>query len=203
MAAWALSGRLLVNAAVAFSSQRLVSRHPATVRTAPALKVAAGVPLPDVVLYEGQPNYAKPIERRLGDLARGKRIALLAIPGAFTPGCSMNHVPSFIEGRQELANAGVDLIICTATNDPYVMYAFGQSIGVPADASFMLLSDKNAELCRALGLATESDVFVRSQRYSLVAQDGIITHFFPSVSDTGEKISENTFAPSMLNALRG
>lgn len=77
-----------------------------------------GVKLPDVTLFEGQPEFAKATEYKLGELTAGKTAVIFAVPGAFTPGCSKSHLPSFIEGYDALKAAGVDVIICTATNDP-------------------------------------------------------------------------------------
>lgn len=80
------------------------------------------------------------------------------------------------------------------------MHAWGKEQG--ADG-IMMLSDKNAELCRKLGVAKESDVAVRSSRYSMVVKDGTITHWFPAVKPNGDADAANTYAPSVLAALTG
>merc|ERR1712071_190952 len=110
-------------------------------------------------LMEGQADYEKPVAVNLSELIAGKKVAIFAVPGAYTPGCSKSHLPSFITAKDELAAKGVDMTICVATNDAYVMEAWGSSSG-GADAGIRFLSDGNAELTRALGLAKESDVFV-------------------------------------------
>ena len=87
------------------------------------------------------------------------------------------------------------MTLCVATNDAYVMEAWGRTSG-GADAGIRFLSDANAELTRALGLASESDVFVRSKRYSLIADNGVVTHYFSSAVQ-----SSDTWAPNVLSAL--
>jgi peroxiredoxin len=198
-----------------------------------------GEKIPNVVLLEGQADYEKPVEVNLHDLIKGKKVIIFAVPGAFTPGCSKSHLPSFITAMKDLELKGVDMVICVATNDAYVMEvsdlfsikifslyflskigyrperflhmliyffyktiqnvyplkAWGRSSG-GADVGIRFLSDAKAELTRSLGLAMESDVFVRSKRYSLIAEDGTITHFF-----SADKQSSDTWAPNVLSAL--
>jgi peroxiredoxin len=158
-------------------------------------EVKVGDTLPSVVLKEGQADYASPKEVNLGDLIKGKKVAIFAVPGAFTPGCSKSHLPSFISAQDELKAKGVELTICIATNDAYVMEAWGRMSG-GSDAGIMFLSDANAELSRALGLAIESDVMVRTKRFSLIAEDGVVTHYFSSAEQ-----SSDTWAPNVLAAL--
>lgn len=84
-------------------------------------EVDVGYKIPAVTLLEGQADFGKPKEVNLAELIKGKRVAIFAVPGAFTPGCSKSHLPSFIDAQDELKAKGVDLTICIATNDPYVM----------------------------------------------------------------------------------
>ena len=86
-----------------------------------ATEVKVGDALPSVVLKEGQADYGKPKDVNLSELVRGKKVAIFAVPGAFTPGCSKSHLPSFIAALEELKAKGVELTICIATNDAYVM----------------------------------------------------------------------------------
>ena len=74
-----------------------------------------------MVLKEGQANYEKPVDINIADLIAGKKVAIFAVPGAFTPGCSKSHLPSFITAQDELKAKGVEMTICIATNDAYVM----------------------------------------------------------------------------------
>lgn len=143
---------------------------------------------------EGLPSYEK-VEVSLGDLIKGKTVAIFAVPGAFTPGCSKSHLPSFITAMADLKAKGIDVVICVATNDPYVMEAWGRTSG-GTEAGIRFLSDAKAELTRALGLAIESDVMVRSKRYSLIAKDGVVTHYFSSAEQASD-----TWAPNVLSSL--
>ena len=115
--------------------------------------------------------------------------------GAFTPGCSKSHLPSFIDAQDELKEKGVELTICIATNDAFVMEAWGSSSGGEA-AGIRFLSDAKGELSKALGLAMDAGIMLRTKRFSLIAEDGVVTHYFSSAEE-----SSNTWAPSVLAAL--
>ncbi len=128
-------------------------------------------------------------------MIKGKTVAIFAVPGAFTPGCSKSHLPSFIDAQDELKSKGVELTICIATNDAFVMEAWGRTSG-GADAGIMFLSDPEAELTRKLGLSIEGGILVRSKRYSLIAKDGVVTHYFSSAEQ-----SSDTWAPNVLAKL--
>lgn len=92
-----------------------------TATTAAADEVKVGDKIPSVTLMEGQADYGKPEEVDLAELIAGKKVAIFAVPGAFTPGCSKSHLPSFIEAQAELKEKGIELTICVATNDAFVM----------------------------------------------------------------------------------
>ncbi|KAL7548438.1 hypothetical protein ACHAWF_011727 [Thalassiosira exigua] len=158
-------------------------------------EVKVGDKIPSVVLKEGQANYEKPVDVDIAELIAGKKVAIFAVPGAFTPGCSKSHLPSFITAQEDLKAKGVDMTICIATNDAYVMDAWGRTSG-GEDAGIRFLSDANAELSRALGLSIEGDVMVRTKRFSLIAEDGVVTHYFSSAKE-----SSDTWAPNVLSAL--
>lgn len=181
------------NSSAAFASRSI--RANSALQMASAEEVKVGDTIPSVTLMEGQADYEKPIPINLSELVKGKKVAIFAVPGAFTPGCSKSHLPSFITAQDELKAKGVEETYCVATNDAYVMEAWGRTSG-GADAGIRFLSDNNAELTRALGLAKESDVFVRCSRFSLIAEDGVVTHYFSSAEE-----SSNTWAPSVLAAL--
>jgi len=100
---------------------------------------------------------------------------LFAVPGAFTPTCSAYHLPGFVEHAGNFSNKGVDAIACMAVNDVFVMHAWGKSAN--ADGIDML-ADGNGDFTRALGLELDGSAFgmgQRSQRFALVADDGIVT----------------------------
>ena len=159
------------------------------------MEIEAGFKIPDVTLMEGSPDYAKPTEVNLAELIKGKKVAIFAVPGAFTPGCSKSHLPSFIDAQDELKAKGVDMTICIATNDAYVMEAWGRTSG-GADAGIRFLSDANGELTKAMGLSMETPVMLRTKRFSLIADDGVVTNYFSSADE-----SSNTWAPNVLASL--
>ena len=158
-------------------------------------EIEVGYKIPSVTLMEGSPNYEKPKEVDLAELIKGKKVAIFAVPGAFTPGCSKSHLPSFIDAQDELKAKGVEMTICIATNDAYVMEAWGRTSG-GADAGIRFLSDANGDLTKAMGLEMETPVMLRTKRFSLIADDGVVTHYFSSAKE-----SSDTWAPNVLASL--
>ncbi|MFN7834881.1 MAG: peroxiredoxin [Burkholderiaceae bacterium] len=111
----------------------------------------------------------------VSDLVRGKRIALFAVPGAFTPTCSDQHLPGFLTYTEQLRAKGVNEIWCVAVNDPYVMHAWGERFKV--GGRMRLLADGSAAWTRSLGLVWDLSTAgfgIRSQRYSMLLDDGVI-----------------------------
>jgi len=110
------------------------------------------------------------------ELFRGK-VVLFAVPGAFTPTCSMKHLPGFVHNAEAIRAKGADRIVCLAVNDAFVMGAWGkdQKVG----DKVVMAADGNGEFTRALGLELDASRFgmgLRSQRFALVAQDGVVKH---------------------------
>jgi peroxiredoxin len=104
----------------------------------------------------------------------GKKVALFAVPGAFTPTCSARHLPSYVEKAGELKAKGVDEIACISVNDPFVMSAWNERDG---SADVTMIADGNGEFTEALGLSFDGSKFgmgKRSQRYSMVVNDGTV-----------------------------
>ncbi|CAI0408120.1 unnamed protein product [Linum tenue] len=115
----------------------------------------------------------------ISSLTAGKKAILFAVPGAFTPTCSQKHVPGFVEKAAELKSKGVDTIACVSVNDVFVMKAWKENLGIKDDAGLLLLSDGNGDFTRALGVELDlSDkpvgLGVRSRRYALLAEDGVV-----------------------------
>jgi peroxiredoxin len=103
------------------------------------------------------------------------KVVLFSVPGAFTPTCSMKHLPGFIENADAFAAKGVERIVCLAVNDPFVMKAWSDQN--KADGKVEMLPDGNAAFTKALGLEFDGSGFglgVRSQRFALYAEDGIV-----------------------------
>lgn len=104
----------------------------------------------------------------------GRRVALFAVPGAFTPTCSAKHLPGFIARGEELTAKGFDEVACTAVNDPFVMGAWARQSEA---AGITMLADGNGTFADALGLSFDGTKFgmgKRSQRYSMVVNDGVV-----------------------------
>jgi peroxiredoxin len=111
------------------------------------------------------------------DLFSGKKVVLVSVPGAFTPTCSMNHLPGYVDQVSALQAKGVDTIACMAVNDVFVMDAWGKDRNVGDDV--MMLADGNGEYAKALGLEMDASGFgmgIRGQRFAIVVDDGVATH---------------------------
>ena len=109
------------------------------------------------------------------EVFKGKKVVLFAVPGAFTPTCSDYHLPGFVLRAEELKERGVDTIACIAVNDPFVMGAWGRDQKTAGKVRMM--ADGSADFARATGLTfdlTARGMGVRSQRYSMLVQDGVV-----------------------------
>ena len=137
------------------------------------MAISEGDKLPEVtvqVMSEGRPG---PVSTN--DLTAGKKVVIFAVPGAFTPTCSLQHLPGFVKNADAIKAKGVDEIICTSVNDAFVMDAWGRDQS--ADAISMV-ADGNGALATALGLEMDGSGFgmgTRSQRYAMVVDDGVVT----------------------------
>jgi glutaredoxin/glutathione-dependent peroxiredoxin len=109
------------------------------------------------------------------DLLRGKKVALFAVPGAFTPACSQRHLPGFVDKAADIKAKGIDTIACVAVNDVFVMNAWGKAQNV--GDKVMMLADGSGEFAKALGLELDMSargLGVRSQRYSMLVDNGVV-----------------------------
>jgi len=132
------------------------------------------------------------------ELFSGKRVVLFAVPGAFTPTCSANHLPGFVEHADGFRAKGIDEIACLSVNDVFVMDAWGRDRQVGDKVT--LLADGNGEYARALGLEMDASGFgmgTRSQRFAIVVDDGVATHV--AVEQPGK--FEVSKADAVLSAL--
>ena len=105
---------------------------------------------------------------------KGKKVALFAVPGAFTPTCSARHLPSYVDKAAELKAKGIDEIVGTSVNDAFVMGAWNQHQG---SEDIKMLADGNGAFAEAVGLTMDASTFgmgTRSQRYSMVVNDGVV-----------------------------
>ncbi|MCQ0987770.1 peroxiredoxin [Jiella marina] len=116
-----------------------------------------------------------PADLSTEDIFSGKTVVLFGVPGAFTPTCSMNHLPGFITHNDEFRAKGVDTLAVVAVNDIFVMGAWEKSSD--AEGKILFLSDGNGEFTKALGLDIDLSVAglgVRSKRYSMLVEDGVV-----------------------------
>ena len=139
------------------------------------MSISAGERMPDGAF--GVMTDSGPGAISTNDLFAGKKVVLVSVPGAFTPTCSMNHLPGFVEQAAALKGKGVDTIACMAVNDVFVMDAWGKDRGVGDD--IVMLADGNGEYAKALGLEMDATGFgmgMRGQRFAIVVDDGVATH---------------------------
>ncbi|MDJ0777887.1 MAG: peroxiredoxin [Gammaproteobacteria bacterium] len=132
------------------------------------------------------------------ELFGGKKVALFALPGAFTPTCSAAHLPGYVVQSDALFARGVDRIVCLSVNDAFVMHAWGEAHNV--EDRVLMLADGSAHFTRAVGLELDLEAAgmgIRSQRYSMLVDDGVVTRLFVEQPQAFE-VSD---ADSMLAAL--
>ena len=159
------------------------------------MTIQTGERLPDVPLTIAGADGPQPTTS--GEYFRGKRVALFAVPGAFTPTCSARHLPSYVDKAQELKGKGVDEIACISVNDPFVMGAWGNQDG---SEDITMLADGNGAFADAVGLSFDGSQFgmgKRSQRYSMIVNDGVVEQL--NVEQPGEYRASS--AENMLDQL--
>ena len=160
------------------------------------MTIKVGDKLPAANLIAGTAEGPKPMTT--DEIFAGKKVAFFAVPGAFTPTCSAKHLPGFKEKSAELKAKGVDTIACVSVNDVFVMKAWGKDQGI--DGEVLLLADGNGDFTRAIGLDFDGSKFgmgPRSQRYSLIAKDGVVTQL--NVEEAGQfKVSSAEYLLEQL-----
>jgi peroxiredoxin len=116
-----------------------------------------------------------PDQKTTADVFGGKKVVLFAVPGAFTPTCSKQHLPGFVTNADKIKAKGIDAIACTAVNDVFVMDAWGKSAG--AGGKVVMLADGSADFAKKLGLEmdlSERGLGMRSKRYAMIVEDGVV-----------------------------
>lgn len=137
------------------------------------MTIKVGDKIPSVQLQ--QMTNGSPESISSDSLFKGKRVALFAVPGAFTPTCSAKHLPGFVSEAETLKAKGIDEIVCISVNDAFVMDAWGNSQNV--DGKVKMVADGNGAFANALGLDLDASKFgmgQRSKRYSMVVDDGVV-----------------------------
>ncbi len=116
-----------------------------------------------------------PTTTTVADVFKGKKVALFAVPGAYTPTCHKQHLPGFVERVAELGAKGIDTVACTAVNDIFVLTHWAQDCG--ADGKVLMLADGGADFVRKIGLDIDLSARgfgVRSKRYAMLVDDGVV-----------------------------
>ena len=147
------------------------------------MAIKEGDRLPDATFMTYGPEGPRPITT--DEVFKGKRVALIAVPGAFTPTCSAKHLPGFKEKAADLRARGIDAIACVSVNDVFVMKAWGADQGVGED--IIMLADGNGAFTKDIGLDMDASKFgmgPRSQRYSMIVNDGVVEKL--NVEEGGE-----------------
>jgi peroxiredoxin len=148
-----------------------------------SMTIQTGDRLPDATLSEFIETETEgcalgPNTFQVADLVKGKTIVIFGLPGAFTPGCSVQHVPGYLQHAEDLKAKGVDEIWCVSVNDAFVMGAWGRD--QKATGIVRMMADGSAVFTRALGLEfdlTAKGLGIRSQRYSMLVVDGVVKQF--------------------------
>ena len=136
------------------------------------MTIQVGDRLPDVPIALATPEGPQPTTS--AEYFAGKRVALFAVPGAYTPTCSARHLPSYVDKASDLKAKGIDEVACTSVNDAFVMGAWGRDDG---SEDITMLADGNGDFANAVGLTMDGSKFgmgTRSQRYSMVVNDGVV-----------------------------
>ncbi len=137
------------------------------------MTIQIGDRLPHATLAQVTPD--GPDQVTTEDFFAGRKVALFAVPGAFTPTCSARHLPGFVEQAAAFRDKGVDVVACTAVNDPFVLAAWAKA-GETGDTVTML-ADGNADFAQATGLSSDSSAYgmgIRSKRYAMLVDDGVV-----------------------------
>lgn len=143
------------------------------------MTVTPDAPLPDATLYEstefGEACPLAPRKVQVAEAAKGKKLVIFGLPGAYTPTCSAKHVPGYVARLAELKQKGVDEVWCVSVNDGYVMASWGRELG--ALGKVRMLGDGSADFAKKLGLEndlTAAGMGLRSKRFSLLVVDGVV-----------------------------
>jgi peroxiredoxin len=137
------------------------------------MTIKVGDQLPDAKFTVMGPD--GPSAKTTAEVFSGKKVALFAVPGAYTPTCHQQHVPGFVARTEEIKAKGIDAIVCTAVNDVFVLTHWSKDTG--AEGKIQMLADGNADFAKKVGLdidLTQFGLGVRSKRYSMLVDDGVV-----------------------------
>ncbi len=137
------------------------------------MSIQVGDRIPSATLTKATPDGPQAVST--DEYFAGRKVALFAVPGAFTPTCSARHLPGYVDKVAELKAKRIDEIACTAVNDAFVLGAW--SAGAGATNKVTMLADGNGDFAKAIGLTMDGSKFgmgTRSQRYSMIVNDGVV-----------------------------
>jgi peroxiredoxin len=138
------------------------------------MTVSVGDKLPSTTIVKATDNGPEAVSS--DEFFAGRKVALVAVPGAFTPTCSARHLPGFLDKAEDLKAKGIDEVAFTSVNDAFVMNAWAKAND--SDGKVTMLADGNGEFAKAVGLTMDGSKFglgERSQRYSMIVDDGVVT----------------------------
>ena len=162
------------------------------------MTIQVGDSLPQTTFRVMTPDGPKP--KTTDDVFKGRKVVLVAVPGAFTPTCHRNHLPGYVAQADAIKAKGVDAIVVTAVNDVFVIDAWAKASGA-GEGQIEFISDGNGDFAKALGLTMDGSGFglgTRSQRYSMVVEDGVVRSI--NIEDTPGK-AEVSGADNLLKSL--
>lgn len=163
------------------------------------MTISVGDKLPAATFKANAGDGAK--DMTTAEIFDGKKVVLFGVPGAFTPTCSNNHLPGFLENYDALKARGVDTIAVTAVNDQHVMGAWARFTG--GEGKLLFLADGNGAFAKAAGLDIDlaaGGLGVRNKRFALIAEDGVVTTL--NIEGSPGKADESS-AAKILEALDG
>ena len=137
------------------------------------MTIKVGDQLPDTTFMTMSPEGPKPATT--AEVFSGRRVALFAVPGAYTPTCHKQHMPGFVANSPEFKNKGIDMIACTSVNDIFVLTQWAEDTG--AEGKITMLADGSADFAKKIGLEidlTARGMGVRSKRYSMMVENGVV-----------------------------
>ncbi len=137
------------------------------------MTIKIGDKLPDAELLNKTAD--GPQKLKTADIFAGKKVVLFGVPGAFTPTCSMNHLPGFVQHADEIRGKGIDTIACVSVNDVHVMGAWGKH--ADSEGKILMLADGNGDFAKATGLEVDlavANMGLRNKRYSMIVDNGVV-----------------------------
>jgi 2-Cys peroxiredoxin 5 len=158
------------------------------------MSIQVGDQIPSIEVSTGTPGN----KVNMAELCAGKKVVLLAVPGAFTPGCSRTHLPGYVEQAEAIKGKGVDHIACIAVNDAFVMTEWGNAQG--ATGKIEMLADAQGIFTKEIGLDVQAAGLggLRSKRYSMLIENGVVTKLNVEPNGFGLTCS---LAPTLIEEL--